>query len=70
MQRTRFRKKFLKNPTHDNRYFCTKQRSLCVPLLRKEKHYFANLNENDITDFGILLNHFFLEKINHGKVLY
>ena len=52
MQRTRYRNKFLKNPTDENRYIYTKQSNLCVSLSRKEKKttYFANLNEKDITD--------------------
>ena len=74
MKRTNFRNKFLKNPTDENRYIYTKQRNLCVSLLRKEKKQcFANLNDkvSPITEnFGILLNHFFLKKLNQRKVLY
>ena len=51
MQRTRFRNKFLKNPTDQNKLIYNKQRNLCVSLLRKEKkEYFAKLYEKDITD--------------------
>ena len=51
MQRTRFRNKFLKNPTDQNKLIYNKQRNFCVSLLRKEKkEYFAKLNEKDITD--------------------
>ena len=37
MQRTRFRNKFLKNPTDLNKVLDNKQRNYCVSLLRKEK---------------------------------
>ena len=48
MQRTRFRNKFLKNPTDQNKLIYNKQRNFCVSLLRKEKkEYFAKLNEKD-----------------------
>ena len=51
MQRTRFRNKFLKNPTTENRLIYNRQRNFCLSLLRKEKReYFANVNEKDITD--------------------
>ena len=51
LQRTRFRNKFLKNPTTENRLIYNRQRNFCLSLLRKEKReYFANLNEKDITD--------------------
>ena len=50
MQRIRFRNKFLKIPADENRYIYTKQRNLCVSLLRKEKkQYFTKLNEKYIT---------------------
>ena len=50
MQRIRFRNKCLKIPADENRYIYTKQRNLCVSLLRKEKkQYFTKLNEKDIT---------------------
>ena len=53
MQRTRFRNKFLKNPTSENRLIYNSQRNFCLSLLRKEKReYFENLNEKDITDNG------------------
>ena len=51
MQKTRFRNKFLKIPTNQNRLIYTRQRNFCLLLLRIEKReYFANLNEKDITD--------------------
>ena len=51
MQRTRFRNKFLKNPTDQNKLIYNKQRNFCISLLRKEKkEYFAKLNEKNITD--------------------
>ena len=51
LQRTRFRNKFLKNPTTENRLIYNRQRNFCLSLLRKEKReYFANLNEKVITD--------------------
>ena len=49
--RTRFRNRFLKNPTDENRLVFTRQRNFCVSLLRKEKEqYFAKLNVKNITD--------------------
>ena len=51
MQKTRFRNKFLKNPTDENKLIYNKQRNFCVSFLRKEKkEYFAKSNEKDITD--------------------
>ena len=51
MQRTKFRNKFLKDPSAANKFSYNKQRNWYVSLLRKEKKkYFANLNEKDITD--------------------
>ena len=51
MQRTKLRNKFLKDPSAENKFSYNKQRNWCVSLLRKEKKkYFANLNEEDITD--------------------
>ena len=52
MKRTRFRNKFLKNLTDENRLAYTRQRNLCVCLLRKEKmQYFANfIKPDDNTD--------------------
>ena len=35
MQKTRFRNKFLKNPTDQNKLIYNKQRNFCVSLLRK-----------------------------------
>ena len=51
MERTRFRNRFLKNTTDENRLVFTRQKYFCVSFLRKEKkHYFAKLNEKNITD--------------------
>ena len=51
MQRTKLRNNFLKDPSAANKFSYNKQRNWCVSLLRKEKKkYFANLNEEDITD--------------------
>ena len=51
MERTRIRKRFLKNPRYENRLTFTRQRNFCVSLLRKEiKQYFAKLNEKNFTD--------------------
>ena len=51
MERTRFRIRFLKNQTDENRLAFTRQKNFCVSLLRKEKkQYFAKLNEKNITD--------------------
>ena len=50
MQRTHFRNKFLKNSTDLNKALYNKQRNYCVSLLRKEKNYFAKLNEKEITN--------------------
>ena len=48
VQRTRFRTKFLKNPTDLNKVLNSKQRNYCVSLLRKK--YFPKLNEKEIID--------------------
>ena len=51
MERTRFRNRFLKNTTDENRLVFTRQKYFSVSFLRKEKkHYFAKLNEKNITD--------------------
>ena len=48
---SRFRNKFLKNPTDQNELIYNKKRNFCVSLLRKKKkEYFAKLNDKDITD--------------------
>ena len=48
MQRTKLRKKFLKDPSAENKYSYNQQRNWCVSPLRKEKKFFfANLNEKD-----------------------
>ena len=48
MQPIRFRNKFLKNHTDENRYIYTKQSNLSVS--QKKNQYFANFIEKDITD--------------------
>ena len=51
MERTRLRNTFLKNPIVANKLAYTKQRNVCVSLLKKVKSkYFANLNEKDLTN--------------------
>ena len=71
MQRTRFRNKFLKNPTNEDRYIYTKKRNLCVSLLRKEKNFTLKTLMKRISpiiaSFGILLNHFLLKKKIKGN---
>ena len=41
--RTRFRNKFLKNPTDENRLAFTRQRNFCVSLLKEKKQYLAKI---------------------------
>ena len=51
MQRTKFRNKFLKDPSAENKFSYNKQRNWCVFQLRRENNFFfANLNQKDITD--------------------
>ena len=51
IERARFRNKFLKNTTDENRLAFTRQRNFCVSLFRNEKReYFAKSNEINITD--------------------
>ena len=51
MLRTKLRNIFLKNRTEENKNRYTKQRNLCVTLLRKSKReYFNNLNEKNFCD--------------------
>ena len=51
MSRSKFRNIFLKNRTEENRRNYSKQRNLCVALLRKSKReYFGNLDEKKICD--------------------
>ena len=73
MRRTRFRKKFLKNPTDLNKVLYNKQRNYCVSLLRKEKkEYFAKLNEKAITDnrkFWRNINLFPLDKVKSKEAI-
>ena len=49
--RTKLRNIFLKNRTEENKSRYTKQRNLCVTLLRKSKtECFNNLNEKNVCD--------------------
>ena len=51
MQRSNLRNIFLKSRTEENRNDYTKQRNLCVTLLRKSKReFYGNLNEKKIYD--------------------
>ena len=51
MVRSKLRNVFLKNKTEENRSNYSKQRNLCVTLLRKSKReYFGNLNEKNLCD--------------------
>ena len=51
MHRTRFRNKYLRNKTVENKRKYTKQRNYCVSLLRKSKReYDINLDVKNITD--------------------
>ena len=51
MHRTRFRNKYLRNKTVENKRKYTKQRNYCVSLLRKSKReYYSNLDVKNITD--------------------
>ena len=51
MTRNRFRNKFLKDKSEENKKKYLKQRNYCVSLLRKSKsNYFENLNEKNIND--------------------
>ena len=51
MQRSNLRNIFLKSRTEKNRNGYTKQRNLCVTLLRKSKReFYGNLNEKKICD--------------------
>ena len=51
MVRSKLRNVFLKNKTEENRSNYSKQRNLCVTLLRKSKRkYFGNLNEKHLCD--------------------
>ena len=45
MLRTKLRNTFLKNRTEENKFRYTKQRNLCITLLRK-----SNLNEQNVCD--------------------
>ena len=49
MHRTRFRNKYLRNKTDENKRTYTKQRNYCVSLLRKSKReYYSNLDIKNI----------------------
>ena len=51
LQRSNLRNIFLKSRTEENRNGYTKQRNLCVTLLRKSKReFYGNLNEKKICD--------------------
>ena len=51
MVRSKLRNVFLKNKTEENRSNYSKQKNLCVTLLRKSKRgYFGNLNEKNLCD--------------------
>ena len=51
MSRSRLGNRFLRNRSEENRKLFCKQRNNCVSLLRKsEKDYFADLDEENITD--------------------
>ena len=72
MQKTRFRNKFLKNPTDLKKVLCKKQRNYCVSLLRKEKN-FPKLNENEITDnrkFWHTVKPFLSDKVKSKELLF
>ena len=71
IQRTRLGNKFLIYSTDQNRLSDTKQRNVCLSLLRKEKiEYFANLNEKDTTNnrkFWCTVKPFLSDKIQSRK---
>ena len=51
MHKTRFRNKYLRNKTDENKKKYTKQRNYCVSLLRKSKReYYSSLDVENITD--------------------
>ena len=51
MHRARFRNKYLRNKTDENKRNYTKQRNYCVSLVRKsEREYYSNLDVKNITD--------------------
>ena len=47
MERTRFRNRFFKNLTDENRLTFTRQRNLCISSQKRKKQYFAKLNEKN-----------------------
>ena len=51
IHRTKFRNKYLRNKTDQNKRKYTKNQSYCVSLLRKSKReYYSNLDVMNITD--------------------
>ena len=51
MHRARFRNKYLRNKTDENKRNYTKQQNYCVSLVRKsEREYYSNLDVKNITD--------------------
>ena len=71
MTRSRLRNSFLENRSEENRKLFWEQRKKCVSLLRKSKyHYFANLNEKNITDskrFWKIVKPFLSNKIHYPE---
>ena len=52
MQKSKLRQKFLKERTNDSKHLYSRQRNLCVSLLRKTKRdYFKKLNNKVISDY-------------------
>ena len=74
VQRTRFRNKFLKNSTDQNKLIYNKQGNFCISFLRKKKkEYFAKLNEKDITDnrkFWNTFKPFLSDKVKSRETVY
>ena len=66
MHRTRFRNKYLRNKTDENKRKYTKQQNYCVSLLRKSKReYDSSLDVKNINDnktFWKTLKTFLLDK--------
>ena len=51
MTRTKLRNIFLQNKSEENKIRYTKQRNVCVSLLRKtKKQYYQNLNKKNVVD--------------------
>ena len=72
MTRSRFRNKFLRNPTKLNKIKYNKQRNYCVNILRNEKNkYYNSLDIKLITDnkqFWKTMKPFFLIKVIRVKI--